>query len=173
MIESALRRSLAGVSLIIVLVMGISAQTSATPKKEGTRGFSNSPLKEAPLQGFSSSPTQESPKQSVNNSPKRKALLDKLNQLGEVERRLMLIGASELGYSPLIDLAIQEGLLSPDEKSDYTLLTAAATHGHLETVKTLLRHGADIKLKDSSQDTPIKAAARAGRLGVVLSLIHI
>jgi ankyrin repeat protein len=51
-------------------------------------------------------------------------------------------------------------------------LTVAAGGGHLETVKVLLDHGADINAEDFSGWTALHAAAMNGRVAVVRYLLE-
>lgn len=104
-------------------------------------------------------------------SEQESTLLQKLKALNELELVNTMEYGSGRGATQVVELAIREGLVSPDTQMVYTLLTAAATNGHLETVKMLISRGADIELKDSSQDTPVKAAAREGRLDIVNYLL--
>jgi len=91
-------------------------------------------------------------------SERETEFLATLRSASAIERRAgMVYLAGKAGATQLIEVAIQQGLTSPDTMLEYTLLTAAATNGQLETVKMLLALGADIELKDESQDTAYTA----------------
>ena len=98
-------------------------------------------------------------------------LLEKLKTASTMQQRAAVIYVSGIGATRFVKRAIQDGMVSPDTKFEYTLLTSAATNGHLETVKMLIGIGANIELKDKWQDSPLKAAARAGHLDIVTYLL--
>ena len=104
-------------------------------------------------------------------SDREAAMVNKLESLSEFEKREIMVYLSGKGATKAVEFAISEGYLSPDAISKYTLLTAAATHGRLETVNMLVAEGADIELKDGYNDTPLKAAAREGQLEIVNFLL--
>ena len=89
-------------------------------------------------------------------------LLEKLKTASTMQQRAAVIYVSGIGATRFVKRAIQDGMVSPDTKSDYTLLTSAATNGHLETVKMLIDIGANIELKDKWQDSPLKAEKTIG-----------
>ena len=65
---------------------------------------------------------------------KQSALIEKIKSHSEYEIREIMVYLSGVGATQAVEQVIQEGLASPDTKGgEYTLLTAAATNGHLNT----------------------------------------
>ncbi|XP_068687484.1 ankyrin repeat domain-containing protein 54-like [Montipora foliosa] len=54
----------------------------------------------------------------------------------------------------------------------FTPLHLAAERGNLQAVKTLVKHGAEIKMKNKSDETPLDMALKKKRDSVVSFLIH-
>ena len=52
-------------------------------------------------------------------------------------------------------------------KGDCTPLMEAASSGHLEIVKLLISHGADVNAQSSSGNTPLMYACASGKLDLV------
>jgi len=98
-------------------------------------------------------------------------ILEKFKHTSEIEKRGTAVYMARKGATQWLEWAIQGGYVSANTKTELTLLTAAATYGHLDTVKMLLLQKADIELKDEAEDTPLKAAARAGQLEIVNYLL--
>jgi len=104
---------------------------------------------------------------------KHTALIERIKSHSEYEIREIMVYLSGIGATQAVEHVIKEGLASPDTKTEYTLLTAAASNGHLDTARMLIENGANIDLKDSAQDTPVKAAAREGELQMVETALQL
>lgn len=53
-----------------------------------------------------------------------------------------------------------------------TALHGAALNGHIEIVKTLIDHGADVNVIEGQRQTPLHCAARKGKVNVVKFLVE-
>jgi uncharacterized protein len=69
-------------------------------------------------------------------------------------------------------LAHTDALLEVRDSEGQTALTHAAANGHLDTVKLLLRYGADIDTVDKKGRTPLFAAGLHQRVNVVAPLVE-
>ena len=68
------------------------------------------------------------PNQRTNDlSEKEELFLEELRTLSDIEIRSAIVYASSVGATHLVELSILEGLVSPDAKFKYTLLSAAAS----------------------------------------------
>ncbi len=86
-----------------------------------------------------------------------------------------LITAAETGNLPQVEALLQQGA-NPNTQHllhRNTPLTIAATRGHLEIAKLLVRHGADINLiAGDAPTTAIESAAIAGKTETVEWLLE-
>jgi len=62
-------------------------------------------------------------------------------------------------------------LHSRDFDDEWTPLHVASTHGHVEVVRILVEHGADVTARDNNGKTPLHAASRNGHIEVARFLI--
>lgn len=88
------------------------------------------------------------------------------NNLG----RTPLMFASSFGFTPIVELLLVKGAdpnIVPNDDTGWPALTAAAQKGHSETVKVLLKHGADGTHKDKQGQTALSIAAAKGHSEVV------
>ena len=61
-------------------------------------------------------------------------------------------------------LAMRANVEDRGMKGDCTPLMEAASSGHLEIVKLLISHGADVNAQSSSGNTPLMYACASGKL---------
>ncbi|UKZ82545.1 hypothetical protein TrVFT333_010334 [Trichoderma virens FT-333] len=85
----------------------------------------------------------------------------------------LLVEASGAGQLLVVHYLLQEHV-SAMQISDTSspAICAAASNGHVEIVRTLLRYGADINAKDADRQTPLHHAAKNGMDDVVDTLLH-
>lgn len=62
-------------------------------------------------------------------------------------------------------------LKPPSVTMRYLLMGAGCLSGHVEVVKLLVSHGAEVTCKDKLSYTPLHAAASSGMIGVVKYLL--
>ena len=69
-------------------------------------------------------------------------------------------------------LAMRANVEDRGMKGDCTPLMEAASSGHLEIVKLLISHGADVNAQSSSGNTPLMYACASGHAEVVRALLE-
>ncbi len=52
------------------------------------------------------------------------------------------------------------------------MYSVCAAEGHVQVLRLLLQHGADINIRAANGSTPLHWAAQQGRLEVVTELVH-
>ncbi len=77
-----------------------------------------------------------------------------------------------VGNSEIVELLLNNGAIVDiqTEPQKYCPLHSASYGGHLDTVKTLLKYGANPNLKNYRNELPIDTARRQNKVNVVLYL---
>lgn len=114
-------------------------------------------------------------KERVKSNPKEVNKRDAYSQLGFTP----LMGAARYGFAEICDVLLENGgkasLEERDNFGDNALLLACTfeSRGQLDTVKVLLKHGADIEAKHLGKLawTPLIAATQSGNIKIVETLL--
>lgn len=105
-----------------------------------------------------------------------KKLLDEGRSVNETteEGESLLSLACQAGYYELAQvlLAMRANVEDRGMKGDCTPLMEAASTGHVEIVRLLISHGADVNAQSSSGNTPLMYACAGGHEDVVLVLLE-
>lgn len=72
--------------------------------------------------------------------------------------RMMILEFAELNKAEAVNLMLETGFDSSIEREEGTALHIAAWHGHFETVRALVAHGASLKVTNSYGGTPLDSA---------------
>ena len=85
-----------------------------------------------------------------------------------------LILAAEHGHDNIVHVLLSDSQCQVDVKMDFgfTALHHSCKNGHVDIMRTLVKHKADIDAKTNSGDTPLHVAARYGQFQVTMALMH-
>ncbi|XP_037094837.1 ankyrin repeat and KH domain-containing protein 1-like [Pollicipes pollicipes] len=110
------------------------------------------------------------------NVPVVRRLLDEGSSVNETTEKgeSLLALACHSGYYELAQvlLAMRANVEDRGMKGDCTPLMEAATAGHVEVVRLLIKHKADVNAQSSSGNTPLMYACSGGHVEVVRALLQ-
>lgn len=93
----------------------------------------------------------------------------RLDRGGAVQSVFLLLKVVKLGCPSVVEALLRRGADAdvPDPSNRLTVTHDVAREGYADTLKVLLKYGADVNLKDDSGNLPLHLAARAGHQDVV------
>ena len=96
---------------------------------------------------------------------KHKANINARTDSGDIPLTL----AARHGHSNVVHALLSDSQCPVDAKSQngYTALHCSSIYGHVDTVRTLVKHKADVNFRTFSGDTPLTLAARHGHDNVI------
>lgn len=83
----------------------------------------------------------------------------------------LLSNLTKMSISPKVLLAMQAQVEDRGQKNDCTPLMEAASAGHVEIIKLLITHQADVNAQSSTGNTPLMYACAAGHVDSVKALL--
>ncbi|XP_028259623.1 cyclin-dependent kinase 4 inhibitor C isoform X2 [Parambassis ranga] len=104
----------------------------------------------------------------VSNLLEKGAQPNGLNCFRRTALQVVMLGHSEL-IAVLLEAGADPNL--PDPACGLTVTHDAAREGFIDSVRTLVKHGADVNLLDNHGNLPLHLAAKEGHLEVVQLLI--